>query len=530
MKKLRIGSRLGLGFGLLLILQLLIAAIGLVQMGHLSDRMTFIAKVSDAKLYELSRIQSAVGIRAVAARNLVLVSSASAQKAELELVTKSQQQIDSSIGRLSAIMKDAGAADAEGRRMLDQLRSLEGAYLPIATNVVTLATAQRTEEAISVLTQECMPLLTRVIAHVSDFEKLQKVEADKGTAEAQEAAESARWVVMLISIGAVLTGVVTALSLVRSITLPLREAVAAAQQVARGDLTARIPISDASDASDASETGELMRALKEMTSSLAKVVGEVRQGTEAMATSSDQIASGNQDLCSRTEQQASSLQQTAASMEELTATVKQNADNALHANQLAASASEVAIRGGSVVNRVVDTMASINASSKKIVDIIGVIDGIAFQTNILALNAAVEAARAGEQGRGFAVVAAEVRNLAQRSASAAKEIKSLIDDSVHKVDEGSALVGDAGRTMDEIVSSVARVTEIMSGITSASHEQTAGIQQINQAIAQMDQVTQQNAALVEEAAAAAASLQDQAGGLVRSVGRFSLAECRAAAA
>jgi methyl-accepting chemotaxis protein len=259
-----------------------------------------------------------------------------------------------------------------------------------------------------------------------------------------------------------------------------------------------------------------------MNDSLAKVVGEVRQGTDTMATASSQIASGNQDLSSRTEQQASSLQETAASMEELTSTVKQNADNARQANQLAVSASEVAVRGGSVVSQVVDTMSAINTSSRKIVDIIAVIDGIAFQTNILALNAAVEAARAGEQGRGFAVVASEVRSLAQRSAAAAKEIKGLIDDSVGKVAAGSHQVAEAGQTMEEIVASVKRVTDIMGEIMSASHEQTQGIEQINQAISQMDQVTQQNAALVEEAAAAAGSLQEQAGSLSQVVSVFQL--------
>jgi len=259
-----------------------------------------------------------------------------------------------------------------------------------------------------------------------------------------------------------------------------------------------------------------------MNASLSHIVGEVRNGTDTIATASNEIAAGNLNLSSRTEQQASSLQETAASMEQLTSTVKQNADNASQANQLAVSASEVAVHGGKVVTQVVSTMGSINASSKKIVDIIGVIDGIAFQTNILALNAAVEAARAGEQGRGFAVVAAEVRNLAQRSASAAKEIKALIDDSVAKVNVGSKLVDQAGSTMEEIVTSIRRVTDIMGEITAASHEQTAGIDQINQAVSQMDQVTQQNAALVEEAAAAAASLQDQAATLAEVVSAFKL--------
>lgn len=272
------------------------------------------------------------------------------------------------------------------------------------------------------------------------------------------------------------------------------------------------------------DNDSLLFAMESMRASLVKIVGQVRTGTDTIATASNQIAAGNLDLSSRTEQQASSLEETASSMEELTSTVKQNADNARQANTLAMAASEVAMRGGAVVSEVVGTMTSINASSRKIVDIIGVIDGIAFQTNILALNAAVEAARAGEQGRGFAVVAAEVRNLAQRSAAAAKEIKTLINDSVKQVDAGGKLVDQAGATMADIVHSITRVTDIMAEIASASMEQTMGIEQINSAIAQMDEVTQQNAALVEEAAAAAGSMQEQAAALAAVVGIFKVGQ------
>jgi methyl-accepting chemotaxis protein len=265
-----------------------------------------------------------------------------------------------------------------------------------------------------------------------------------------------------------------------------------------------------------------MRALQDMNDSLAKVVSEVQQGTHSIAGAAAEIATGNLDLSARTEQQAGSLEETASSMEELTSTVRQNAANAAQANQMAQAASSVAARGGDIVGKVVDTMGSIESSSRKIVDIIGVIDGIAFQTNILALNAAVEAARAGEQGRGFAVVASEVRSLAQRSAAAAKEIKTLIGDSVDQVAVGTKLVQHAGETMNEVVTSVARVTDIMAEITTATREQTGGIEQVNEAIVQMDQVTQQNAALVEEAAAAATSMQEQAGHLAQLVSRFQL--------
>ena len=308
-----------------------------------------------------------------------------------------------------------------------------------------------------------------------------------------------------------------AVYLVRAIGRPLDQAVSVARRVADGDLSSNIEVDSRN------EFGQLLTALRDMTTSLASIVGDVRSGSDTIATASTQIAAGNMDLSGRTEQQASSIEETAASVEELTCTVRQNAENARQANGLAASASDVATRGGAVVAQVVGTMGDINESARKIVDIIAVIDGIAFQTNILALNAAVEAARAGEQGRGFAVVASEVRNLAQRSASAAKEIKGLITDSVSKVESGSRLVDQAGATMGEIVQSVRRVADIMGEITAASAEQSAGIEQIHQAIIQMDQATQQNAALVEEAASAAQSLQDSAAGLAERVSVFTLA-------
>ncbi|MES2297995.1 MAG: methyl-accepting chemotaxis protein [Pseudomonadota bacterium] len=312
--------------------------------------------------------------------------------------------------------------------------------------------------------------------------------------------------------------------LVRSITGPLNEAVGIAQTVASGDLSAHIEVTSTD------EIGTLLLALKNMHDSLAEIVGKVRAGTEAIAFASNEISTGNMDLSARTEQQASSLEETASSMEELTSTVKQNGDNANQASKLASNASDVAVRGGEAVAQVIHTMGSINESSKKIVDIIGVIDGIAFQTNILALNAAVEAARAGEQGRGFAVVASEVRNLAQRSAAAAKEIKALIGDSVERVEAGSKLVGNAGTTMDEVVDSVKRVTAIIAEIAVASGEQNAGIDQINDAISQMDSVTQQNAALVEEAAAAAEAMKQQAESLAHAVSVFKIDESKMAAA
>jgi len=328
-------------------------------------------------------------------------------------------------------------------------------------------------------------------------------------------AQSRVWILVTVLV-CIVSAMLLAVWVSRLIARPLEQAVSVAQRVAGGDLTADIT------PSGNDEAGQLLVALKSMNDSLLNIVSEVRQGTVTITTGSTEIAKGNLDLSSRTEQQASSLEETASAMEELTSTVKQNADNARQANQLAESASEVAIAGGNVVNKVVTTMGSINESSRKIADIIGVIDGIAFQTNILALNAAVEAARAGEQGRGFAVVASEVRSLAQRSAAAAKEIKELIDGSVAQVGAGSKLVEEAGSTMAEVVNSVRRVTDIVAEISSASQEQSQGIEQVNIAISQMDEVTQQNAALVEQAAAAAGSLQEQAEKLADTVSVFKL--------
>jgi methyl-accepting chemotaxis protein len=323
------------------------------------------------------------------------------------------------------------------------------------------------------------------------------------------------WSMVFLALGLVVATLLC-LWLAAEVARPMHEAAVVARRVASGDLSNKI------DLSARGEAGLLLRAMQEMNDKLIGMIVEVRAGTDSITSGAGEISSGSIDLSARTGQQAASLEETAASMEELTATVKQNADHAHQASKLAVSASEVAVKGGEVVSEVVGTMASINDSSKRIAEIIGVIDGIAFQTNILALNAAVEAARAGEQGRGFAVVASEVRNLAQRSAAAAKEIKALIDDSVEKVNAGTLLADKAGNTMNEVVTSVKRVTGIIGEIADASAEQTAGIEQVNQAITAMDQATQQNAALVEEAAAAAAAMREHAGSLNRVIGAFVL--------
>ncbi len=402
--------------------------------------------------------------------------------------------------------------------LAEQFSQQWNSYVESRNRTITLATAGNFDAAIANLTGDAGGKFDAVHGTLLKLLELQRTESAKEYAEAQTNYQS----IFMITATAIVLGIIFAMVvgfiLIRAIVGTLNEAVTVANAVASGDLTSKIVVDSTN------ETGQLMQALKIMNDNLVDLVSKVRTGTDSIATASSEIASGNSDLSQRTEEQASSLEQTASSMEELTSTVKQNADNARQANQLAAGASEVAVKGGAVVGQVVQTMSSINESSKKIVDIISVIDGIAFQTNILALNAAVEAARAGEQGRGFAVVATEVRTLAQRSAAAAKEIKELINDSVSKVEVGSQLVDEAGATMDEIVNAVKRVTDIMSEISAASQEQSSGIEQVNQAVTQMDEVTQQNAALVEQAAAAAESMQEQARALTHAVTIFKLSE------
>ncbi|HEY0846680.1 MAG TPA: methyl-accepting chemotaxis protein [Noviherbaspirillum sp.] len=439
-----------------------------------------------------------------------------ASSEEIDAIFKEANSTDQA--KITELQKalEAGPLDDAERKQIEKIASQRKIAVDHLTALRELKAGGDADGARTRFERDFNPALKAYLQSLKEFVAMQEANAD--TLRRQLADERLTTVkiagalVVLIVIGVI----IGAGTLIRSIRQPLVDAIDLASRIAQGDLTAH------PDTARGDEFGDMMRALKKMSDALNTIVAQVRNGADTVVTASREIAAGNQDLSARTEQQASSLEETASSMEELTSTVKQNADNARQANQLAGSAAEVAVKGGDVVSQVVSTMASINESSKKIVDIIGVIDGIAFQTNILALNAAVEAARAGEQGRGFAVVASEVRNLAQRSASAAKEIKALIDDSVDKVAAGARLVDQAGSTMTEVVESVKRVTDIMSEISAASQEQTSGIEQVNQAISQMDQVTQQNAALVEEAASAAESMQEQALRLADAVSIFRL--------
>ncbi|VTU20217.1 methyl-accepting chemotaxis protein [Variovorax sp. RA8] len=511
LSNLRIGTRLALGFGLVLALTLASAAIALISANKNAEATRQMMQGPLAKERLISDWY-VLTYSAIARTSMIAkTTDATLPVTFAEVISDSVKKGAETMAKVEALL----VTDQE-KATFKSIVELRAKY-QLAKDAVQKAKASgdaaETERVFKDVFQPAAKAYESQVLGLLSMER----KAIDDTSDAIDAANARGFNLrVLMTALTLLVGGLCAFLIARSITRPLGQAVKVAETVASGDLGTRIEVQSRD------ETGQLMHALKNMNESLARVVGQVRAGTDTIATASGQIAAGNHDLSSRTEEQASSLEETAASMEELTSTVKQNADNARQANQLALSASEVAVKGGSVVSQVVGTMGSINASSRKIVDIIGVIDGIAFQTNILALNAAVEAARAGEQGRGFAVVASEVRNLAQRSAAAAKEIKALIDDSVDKVEEGSRQVAEAGRTMEEIVDSVKRVTDIMGEITSASQEQTQGIEQVNQAISQMDQVTQQNAALVEEASAAAHSMQEQAASLVESVRVFKL--------
>ena len=516
---LTIRARIAIGFGGVFLLMLVLAALATLRVNNIDDSLNRINNVNNVKQRYAINFRGSVHDRAIALRDVVLAPDAGAARPHITLIEKLDQDYRNSAAPLDEMFSKRTDITAEEKSALEGIKASERKTQPLTARVIALRLADDGAAASALLAAEASPAFVEWLASVNRLidleEKMNKTEAAyaSGLASSFQA-----WMLALCAI-AIALGVIEAWYISRSLLRQLggepAYAAVIANSIAGGNLAVQIDTRHG-------DSSSLLAAMKNMRDSLVGIVSQVRAGTSTIASASTEIAAGNQDLSSRSEAQAGTLEETAASMEELIGTVRQNADNARQANLLAVSASEVAVKGGDVVAQVVDTMASINESSRKIVDIIGVIDGIAFQTNILALNAAVEAARAGEQGRGFAVVATEVRNLAQRSAAAAHEIKALIGNSVERVDAGARLVDQAGTTMQEIVSSVKRVTDIMTEISLASQEQSTGIEQVNRAIGEMDEATQRNAALVEQATAAASSLQDEAAALDRVVGIFQL--------
>jgi methyl-accepting chemotaxis protein len=513
LSNMKIGQRLALGFAVVLALSILIMAISILKLNAVAEAAE---RMLDQPVKKERMISDWAGNIAVA----VIRTSAIIKSSDTSLTEFFAKNTEETNAKASMYLKEVEPlmTSLEEKSTFAKMIALRGAYAGGRAEAIRLKGEGKVEESMQVHDKVYIPAAVAYQANIQSLVALQRKQVDDLQHQIQAIKSESRRTVILLGVLSVAFGAICAWWLTRSITRPVQAAVSLARRVAAGDLTSR------REASTKDEIGALQDALADMNEHLLGLVTEIRSGSHAIATASSEIAAGNLDLSARTEQQAGSLEETASSMEELTSTVAQNAGNARQASVLATSASEVAGRGGVVVAQVVQTMASINESSKKIADIIGVIDSIAFQTNILALNAAVEAARAGEQGRGFAVVATEVRSLAHRSAAAAKEIKVLIGDSVARVDDGAKLVDQAGATMNEIVGSVQRVTDIIGAITSATDEQTAGIGQINEAINQMDQVTQQNAALVEEAAAASNAMHEQAGQLLAAVSVFKLAD------
>jgi methyl-accepting chemotaxis protein len=519
--RMRVATRLGIGYGLISLLLVTVTVLGVNRMALIKERVDEITKVNDVEARLAALMDLTVTERALALRNLSLLDSDNTKEVQMEVdrVTEQANKYADAQQKLSSMFSNQPGTSEKERELLEQIGQQAKLAAPYYPQAVKLALDGKKDEAYKLVRFEFRPVQKKWWALLRELASVEQQQNDEQLLQADGAYRSARSLMITFGALALVSAVLAAWLITRGLLRQLggepADAVHIAGKIAAGDLAVEIE-------TRAGDETSLMHAMRSMRDSLSHIVSQVRGGTDTIATASAQIAAGNFDLSSRTEQQASALEETASSMEEMTSAVRQNADNARQANKLAQSASNVAEKGGQVVSQVVSTMGAINQSAQRIVEIIGVIDGIAFQTNILALNAAVEAARAGEQGRGFAVVASEVRNLAQRSAAAAKEIKALISDSVEKVDSGNKLVEQAGATMHDVVDSIKRVTDIMSEIVAASEEQASGIEQVNRAITQMDDVTQQNASLVEEAAAAAHSMQEQADHLSQVVSVFLL--------
>ncbi len=517
LNQMRLRSKLMLGFAFLAAVVLVVSALALNSLVRANARFTGYLEGVGNRENLATDVRGAASRRAIAARNLVLVTTPADREVEKAAVTRAHEEVQMAIAKLNEAVSKGSDVGERDKALVGEIERVEAQYGPVALAIVGMALDDKRDDAVAKMNAECRPLLAALLKAVNEFIVYEGEQTAANTRDAESAFNVDRTLMLVACIAAIGAAIGLGWALSNAVTRPLERAVRLAEAVASGDLSSDIVV----DRQD--ETGQLLAALKRMNDGLVDMVGRVRQSADSIATASQEIASGNQDLSSRTEHQASSLQQTSASMQQMTSIVQQTAESSQQASQLASAATEVAGRGGDVVQRVVATMGDISDASRKIADIIGTIDGIAFQTNILALNAAVEAARAGEQGRGFAVVAGEVRALAKRSADAAREIKTLIGASVEKVAAGSELVGEAGTTMSDIVGQVRRMTDLMAEINASATEQSSGIVQVNQAVASIDQGTQQNAALVEQSAAAAESLQQQAAGLLEVIGQFKTA-------
>ncbi|MDR5777062.1 MULTISPECIES: methyl-accepting chemotaxis protein [unclassified Caballeronia] len=514
---LSVKSKLAYAFSVLTVMVVCISINSIYALNQSRQAFESYLEGVNARANVAAQLRAAVDRRAIAARNIVLVTTASDLALEKTDVVAAHSDVQAHLTELKRLVARPDALD-QARALVGRIDKIEQAYAPVATAILELENAGRRDAAIAKMNAECRPLLAKLTHATDEYAALTRQKEAEIAADYDQQYVLTRNIQLGVCLAAILLAIGAAAAITRSIVEPLKRAVQTANAVAQGDLRTTLHVSGRD------ETASLLRALQQMNDRLTATIGQVRESSTAVECAAREIATGNTDLSQRTEEQAASLEETAASMEQLNSAVKSNSESASHAASLAGNAFDIARRGNAVVGRVVETMNGISDSSTEIANITAIIEGIAFQTNILALNAAVEAARAGEQGRGFAVVASEVRTLAQRSSSAAKDIKILIENSVQKVQDGALLASDAGRTMAEVTAAVTKVTDIMQEIAAASGEQSRGIEQVNQAIVQMDQVTQQNAALVEEAAAAAQALHDQGIHLTAAVAFFSISD------